>query len=117
MCHKPGGGAPFSMRVTVDNAAKKTPDDVTTTDVFGGAVNHVSGFVPAGASGTYYRLRPTDDTRSTIFYRMGQRDQLAGGTQQMPPLDTHSVDAAGRQAIDNWIAFMTPANGYPTPAP
>lgn len=117
MCHRPGGGAPFSMRVTVDNIAKKTPDDVTTTDVFTGAVNQLSGFTPMGGSGTYYRLRPTDNTRSTLYYRMGQRDQLTGGGEQMPPFDTHSVDSVGRKAIDDWLTFMTTANGYPAPAP
>ena len=95
-----------------------TPADVTTTDVFTGAINRASGFAPpGGTAGPYYRLRPTDDSRSTIYYRTGQRDQLTGGTQQMPPLDTHSVDAAGRQTLDDWIAFMTPANGYPAPSP
>jgi hypothetical protein len=116
MCHKPGGGAPFSMRITVDNTAKKTPDDVTTTDVFLGAINQTSGFRPPAATGNYYRIRPTDDTRSTIYYRMGQRDQLQGGAQQMPPLDTHATDAAGLGAIDSWINYMTTANGYPAPA-
>ena len=117
MCHKPGGGVPFAMRLTIDNTTKKTPDDVTTTDVYLGAVNQLSGFTPPASSGTYYRLRPTDDTRSTIYYRTGQRDQLQGGSDQMPPFGTHSVDTVGRQTLDDWIHYMTTANGYPAPSP
>jgi hypothetical protein len=117
MCHKPGGLGPFSMRLTVDNTAKKTPDGVSTTDVYLGAINVASGFIPGGGTGNYYRLRPTDATHSVIDYRMGQRDPLTGGNLQMPPLDTHVVDTVGLQSIDAWITFMTTANGYPAPSP
>jgi hypothetical protein len=119
MCHKPGGGAPFSMRVTFDNTAKTMPADVSQTDVFMQAINQTSIFRPSmgpdlGAA-HLYRIRPTDDTRSMIYYRTGTRTGLFGLGDQMPPIDTHSVDTVGHALLDAWITSMTAAP-YPTPA-
>jgi len=108
-CHHPGGSGPFSMRV--DIASGTTPVNVQSTTAFG-AINTASGFIPTGGTGNYYRIRPTDTSRSTIHLRMNVR----GGYPQMPPNDTHVVDIAGLAAVDAWINAMTTAP-YPAPSP
>ncbi len=108
-CHHPGGSGPFSMRV--DIVAGAAPANVQSTPVFG-AINTASGFMPSGGTGNYYRIRPTDNSRSTIPYRMSKR----GGYEQMPPVDTHVVDTAGLNLVTAWITAMTTAP-YPVPSP
>ena len=109
-CHHPGGQGPFSMRV--DIVAGAAPANVQSTPAFGGAINVASGFRPSGGTGNYYRIRPTDVTRSTIPFRMNTR----GGYPQMPPVDTHVVDTAGLGLVTAWINAMTAAP-YPAPSP
>jgi hypothetical protein len=109
-CHRPGGSAPFSMRLDV-GADGQAPAGASDASVWQ-AINQPSRFVPAGGSGLYYRLRPIDEARSTIAYRMSVR--VPG--EQMPPIGTHIVDDAGRAAISAWIAAMTDAP-YPSPVP
>ena len=110
-CHHPGGTGPFSMRVDITSgAAPAAPANVQSTAVFS-AINTHSGFTPSGGTGNYYRIRPTDVSRSTIPFRMNTR----GGYPQMPPVDTHVVDSAGLAAVSAWITAMTAAP-YPAPA-
>jgi mono/diheme cytochrome c family protein len=105
-CHRPGGSAPFSLRLPA--AAPQTAQD---TDAWQ-AINRASGFTPAGASDRWYRIRPTDEEHSSIFYRMSSRTPGV----QMPPVATHVVDEQGRAALAAWINAMVPPN-YPAPAP
>ncbi|HEX8950670.1 MAG TPA: hypothetical protein VF945_02440, partial [Polyangia bacterium] len=109
-CHSPSGAAPFSLRLELD-AAGVAPQGIEATAAFG-AINRLSRFVPPGATGDYYRIRPSDLARSTIAYRMSVRDPLT----QMPPIATHVVDEDGLAAVQAWIDSMTAAP-YPAPAP
>jgi hypothetical protein len=110
-CHNASGPAPFSMRIeSVDGA---TPTAVEGTSVFQEAIGQPSFFTPDGASGTFYRIQPTDEGRSTIFYRMSQR---GSGGEQMPPVATHLPDPESLQAMRAWIRSMTGAP-YPPPGP
>lgn len=109
-CHRPGGSAPFSMRIDVTPSGQ-LPATADATAVWS-AINHPSAFTPANGSGAYYRLRPTDGSRSTILYRMSTR---AAG-EQMPPLGSHLVDDDGRAKLTAWIDAMNVAP-YPPPAP
>jgi hypothetical protein len=84
--------------------------------VFATAINARSNFVPANGGGPWYRIRPTDETRSSMFYRMGVRNGLAGGGEQMPPIDSHVVDDEGRELLRDWIRSMTQPP-YPAAAP
>jgi hypothetical protein len=106
-CHKPGGPAPFSMRLSAANPPQTAQD----SDVWQ-AINHVSGFTPAGATGKWYRIRPTDEDHSSIFFRMSSRNP----GEQMPPIATHVVDEQGRAVLAAWINAMVPP-AYPAPAP
>jgi len=108
-CHHPGGPGPFSMRI--DFSGTSTPADVQSTATFA-AINATSSFTPSGGTGHYYRIRPTDPSRSTISFRMNVR----GGYPQMPPVDTHVIDSAGLGAINAWITSMVAAP-YPAPSP
>jgi hypothetical protein len=109
-CHRPGGSAPFSMRIELlaDGSAPQLASDTAAFQ----AINHASGYTPPGGSGRYYRLRPTDEEHSTIFVRMSARTP----GDQMPPLGSHAVDEDGRAALAAWINAMT-GPSYPAPAP
>jgi hypothetical protein len=110
-CHNPNGAAPFSLRIDVEGG--RAPAAVTETSVFREAIGQESFFTPDGGSGGYYRIRPTDETRSMIFYRMSRRD-APDGFEQMPPLATHRPDQASLDAVRSWIRSM---KGPPYPAP
>lgn len=108
----------FQMRLLVD--ATGHVGTVQDSDTFKTAINDLSAFTPAGAPATpvWYRLRPLDQARSELLYRIGVRnDGTTIVDQQMPPIDTHLVDDAGVAAIAAWIDSMTVARGYPPPAP
>jgi hypothetical protein len=118
LCHQPGLGTPFSLNIDVSSGA--APTMVSGTSAFITAVGITSDYKPAsaGVSDNYYRIRPTDVTRSTIHIRMSSRDAPVGssGIDQMPPLITHVVPADGLAAVDAWINSMTAAP-YPAPGP
>lgn len=111
-CHNPNiGGSRFDMRLQHD-----TLTDVTATQAFQQAINQESTFQPPGATELYYRIRPTDPARSAIQFRMNVRDGEGATPQQMPPVATDLVDAAGVAAVQAWIEAMI-ADPYPAPAP
>jgi hypothetical protein len=112
-CHNPTGPAPFSMRLDVANGA--LPKGVEETSVFKEAIGQESFFTPDDGTGTYYRIRPGDDDRSMIFYRLSHRDG-PGGHTQMPPIATHQADAALIASVKAWIDSMTSAP-YPAAGP
>jgi hypothetical protein len=104
------------LRIDVDDVTLATPASVFATDSATSTINvpvDSTSVYPAGTGSSYYRLRPTDPSRSGIYYRDGQRETSA----QMPPLCTHAASDAIEAATAAWIAYMTPANGYPAPAP
>jgi hypothetical protein len=108
-CHHPGGPGPFSMRI--DIAGGHAPATIADTGVFREAIGQASDFEPADGVGTYYRIRPTDVSRSMIYYRASVRDH-----DQMPPLATHRTDPALLASIGQWIESMSGAP-YPAPGP
>jgi hypothetical protein len=116
-CHHASSGqeVPFFTRIEAGTAATM-PASIAQTQAFQTAVNVASIFVPANDASVDYRIRPTDVTRSTVVYRMGVRNGLIGGGEQMPPIATHEVDTAGVAAISAWIDAMTAAP-YPAPGP
>jgi hypothetical protein len=118
LCHQPGGIGPFQMNIDVSSGA--APADVQSTKTFLTAIGINSNWKAAGAALTdnYYRIRPTDPTRSSIRLRMNIRDAMPGssGVDQMPPLLSHTMPAAVLTAIDAWINSMTAAP-YPAPGP
>ncbi len=117
MCHRPGGGGPF--RLDIDVSSGMAPADVMTTNAFA-AINQMAYTTlanPPYTTANYYRIRPTDVTRSMIHLRMNVRDAPPGqdGIDQMPPLLSHTVDTVGLGQVDAWINAMTAAP-YPAPA-
>jgi hypothetical protein len=90
---------------------------VAATTFFTEMVNKQSSWVAPGATAKTYRVRPTDPSRSAVYLRMGMRDAVDGKGTQMPPFASHDVDTKGRQMVKAWIDGMTPAAGYPAPAP
>jgi hypothetical protein len=115
-CHHAGAKemTPYFARLEVGPAG--APARIEDTDLFRTAINVPSAFVPAAGGGPWYRIRPLDDARSTLYYRIDVRNGLAGGGEQMPPIVTHQIDPAGRALIDAWIGSMSGAP-YPPPAP
>jgi hypothetical protein len=115
-CHNknamPAAGQ-LQLRMDIDNVTQTAPTTVAATLAYARGVNVLSSFTPTGGTGNYYRFRPTDSSRSTIYYRPGQRESAA----QMPPIDSHAVSDSLEAAIKGWIDYMTTANGYPTPLP
>jgi hypothetical protein len=77
--------------------------DPSTMPIFQTAVCHcIRGWtLRTNSSGEYYRLRvaPSRAAVSGIIGRMSQR----GAGEQMPPLGTNVVDAAGVAAVQAWI--------------
>ncbi|AUX40909.1 hypothetical protein SOCE26_023110 [Sorangium cellulosum] len=117
-CHHPLGVAThFEMRLNVDPAGQV--GDVRGARVYQTAINQPSKLRPSGAppEARYYRIRPLDPDRSTVFYTMSRRDPPGAPPEQMPPIATHHVDEQAVAAIRAWIEGMTPAAGYPHAAP
>jgi hypothetical protein len=112
-CHNPTGPAPFSMRLDVENGA--LPKGIEDTRVFKEAIGQESFFAPEDGTGTYYRIRPGDEDRSMVLYRLSHRDG-PGGHTQMPPVATHQTDATLIASVKAWIDSMTSAP-YPAPGP
>jgi hypothetical protein len=111
-------GTRFQMRLEVAGGA--APATVQDTAVFKTAINQTSLFTPAGQEDvSWYRLRPTDPSRSELLYRIGVRDDgVTVVDQQMPPILSHQVDDDDVAAVTEWVQdSMTVANGYPSPAP
>jgi hypothetical protein len=101
------------MRIQFNNTTQQAPATVAATSTYTRAVNVASGYTPPAGTGNYYRLRPTDTTRSTIHYRAGQRGSFAA----MPPVVSHAISDDLQAKLQAWIAYMTVGNGYPAPAP
>ncbi len=117
-CHHPRGFAThFEMRLEVGADGKV--GDVADTRVFATAINQPAKLRPAGAPArpVYYRVRPGDPERSMLVHGISRRDLPGAPPEQMPPLATRRIDEAGVAAVRAWIAAMTPAAGYPRPAP
>ena len=112
-CHNPNVPSPYRQRLELD-ATTHGVGTVFQAPVFLGAVNQVSVFMPSVPVGTY-RIHPTDPGHSIALYRMSLRDNPP--LTQMPPVTSHVVDDAAVAQIIAWINYMTPANGYPAPAP
>lgn len=117
-CHHPRGFAThFQMRLEV--GADGEVGGVAASPVFATAINQPAKLRPAGAPAkpAYYRVRPGDPARSMVMHGITRRDAPGAPPEQMPPLATRRVDEAGVAAVRAWIAAMTPALGYPRPAP
>ena len=116
-CHNPriaSASTDQRLRIEIDNATKATPASALLTPSVITTVNVAvdpSSVYPVGPQ--FYRLRPTDTTRSGIYFRDGQREIQA----QMPPLCTHAASDEIEAATAAWLTYMTPAHGYPAPAP
>lgn len=61
----------------------------------------------------WYDIRPGDPDRSLLV----ARQTLRGVDSQMPQIGTNRVDDDGVKKVTDWILGMSPATGYPTPAP
>jgi len=88
-------------RPRLERARSRAP--LSASETRWSATNQISGFVPADGSGTYSRLRPLDESHSTILYRMSTRVPC----YQMPPIGTRLVDEYGRAKVAAWIKTMT----------
>lgn len=80
----------YNARLGVaDTVVQQTPTFLTTVGV-------VSPYVVPGMT---HIVEPGDPSTSVLSHRMGQR----GNADQMPPIGSEVVDAAGRAAVDAWI--------------
>jgi hypothetical protein len=94
------GDTGLFMRLDVERLAAVAQTDTITT-----AVGVVSGFQPFDGAGLL-RIAPGDPSRSAIAFRISFRD-TQGEAFQMPPIDTHLVDADDARLIASWIGAMT----------
>lgn len=103
-CHNDGNGnarfSGFIMRLDV-----ATLGSVQATNTYATGWNQrTMSYVIPGVS-TSYRLHACDTAESCAYYRASHRDGVGGalfGTQ-MPPIDSHAVDAVDVAAIAAWI--------------
>ena len=107
-CHNgsPGALAGFTglqMRLNVAQLGS-----VQATDTFTTAYNVPSGFQPFDGAG-FLRITPGSSATSSIPYRDGTRDATDDLRVQMPPFETHVVDATGVALVRAWIDAMPPA--------
>jgi uncharacterized repeat protein (TIGR03806 family) len=89
-CHRPGGGTPVNL------------DLQFTTDI--ASTNTCNATPAAGDLGVSNAMviAPGDATRSVLYLRMNRRD-----ANQMPPIASRIVDAAGATLLQQWINGMT----------
>lgn len=89
-------------RLEVD-ATGALPVDWRQTPTYKTAFNVVSTFTPIGQpAGSFYRIKPSDASKSAIPYRAGRRD----GVVQMPPIASHLVDFTDVKTVQDWINAM-----------
>jgi hypothetical protein len=97
-CHNPNDtftfiAAGIELRLNVDER------DVKTTKLYATNVNQATEkFVSLP-----YRIKGSDSANSAVWARMNRRDK-----DQMPPLGTESVHAAGLTAVKAWIDTLPP---------
>ncbi len=103
-CHNRGQGQAentgFWMRLDV-----ATLTNVQTTDTFTTGWNQLTVGFPIPDAAVSYRIHACDLASSAVYYRAGHRDGVDGtpsGTQ-MPPIDTHVVDAVDLAKVAAWI--------------
>lgn len=94
-CHNSTGMATLRLRLLTSDATVEDTDAYTT------AVEVASNFSVPGMT---YRIAPGNPSASVLTHRMHQRGSMA----QMPPLGTEMVDATGTDAVEDWIATLTP---------
>ena len=63
-------------------------------------------YVPGDAGGPLKNIEGGDKTRSAIWVRASVRD--AAGREQMPPIGSHKVDAAGVAVLGAWLDALRP---------
>ena len=90
------GSTGFFMRLDVADLAT-----VETTATYTTGVNVPAMYVPPDG-GTLMRIAPGDPAGSCVVFRAGYRD-TEGERIQMPPDDTHVVDAADLAVVASWI--------------
>jgi hypothetical protein len=73
--------------------------DPTLTDTYTSGVGQAS---PYSVPGMTLLIDPGSPATSVLSHRMGQR----GNTDQMPPLGSEVVDAAGQAAVEAWITAL-----------
>lgn len=96
-CH--GGPSPQAgMRLWVDVGLERVDD----TGAYLTAVGVNSSWSTTGAT---VRIAPGAPDASTVIRRMSTR---ASATDQMPPLGTEVVDAAGAGIVRTWISTLAP---------
>jgi hypothetical protein len=89
------------MRLEV---AQLAPGTVQATDTYQTSVGQPSSFQPGPDAGLL-RIAPGDVAHSAIPFRDGTRDDQ-GQDFQMPPIDTHVVDATDVAQVKAWIAAL-----------
>ena len=88
-CHRPGGGTGSNMDLRHDTAIASTNTcNLSPTRGDLGIANA-------------RLLAPGDPSRSIVLQRMNRR-----GTNQMPPIGSHVIDAAGAAVLSSWITGM-----------
>lgn len=93
------GSTGFFMRLDVADLAT-----VETTDTYTTGVSVPATYVPPDG-GTLTRIAPGDPAGSCVVFRAGYRDTDGEGIQ-MPPDDTHVVDAADLAVVASWITSL-----------
>ena len=105
-CHNASGNENTPFFARLEFGAAGLPQTMADTSIYMTAVGVTSKFTPARGPGPWYRIHPADHAHSTVYYRMSQRNGLTGGGEQMPPIDSHVVDADGVSLIGQWIDAM-----------
>jgi hypothetical protein len=84
---------------------------VEETATYRTAVNVLHTWLGAPEQVGPYRIAGGDPDDSAVYYRTGVRDP----DEQMPPIGTELVDAAGHDTLRQWIASLPPPSA-PQPA-
>lgn len=107
---KPSG---LFLRLEVGEVAAVAATDAVTSGINRRPSPNAEYGELAIPDGDFYDFRPLDPERSLSLARMNHRGSMAA----MPPIGTHQIDPEGIDALTTWISTMTPARGYPAPAP
>lgn len=105
-CHNASGNENVPFYARLEFAGAGLPQTMQATAIYMTAVDVASRFTPSKGSGPWFRISPKDPMHSTVYYRMSLRNGLSGGGEQMPPIDSHAIDADGVALIAQWIDSM-----------